>query len=46
MIAFATLLDIEGKTEQAISKLEKLNCISSHWHLARVIENYLLPHIR
>ncbi|KAG9271314.1 E3 SUMO-protein ligase RanBP2-like isoform X2 [Astyanax mexicanus] len=38
MIAFATLLDIEGKTDQAISKLEKLNCVSSHWHLARIYQ--------
>ncbi|XP_026803097.3 RANBP2-like and GRIP domain-containing protein 5/6 isoform X2 [Pangasianodon hypophthalmus] len=38
MIAFATLLDIEGKTDQAILKLEKLNCISSHWHLARIYQ--------
>lgn len=38
MIAFAIVLDIEGKTDQAILKLEKLNCVSSHWHLARVFE--------
>uniref|UniRef100_A0AAR2JXB9 RAN binding protein 2 n=1 Tax=Pygocentrus nattereri TaxID=42514 RepID=A0AAR2JXB9_PYGNA len=38
LIAFATLLDIEGKTDQAILKLEKLNSVSSHWHLARVIQ--------
>ncbi|KAG7331541.1 hypothetical protein KOW79_005510 [Hemibagrus wyckioides] len=38
MIAFATLLDIEGKTDQAILKLEKLNCISSYWHLARIYQ--------
>ncbi|XP_035376438.1 E3 SUMO-protein ligase RanBP2 isoform X3 [Electrophorus electricus] len=38
VIAFATLLDIEGKTEQAIVKLENLNCISSHWHLARIYQ--------
>ncbi|KAL7881174.1 hypothetical protein AOLI_G00080220 [Acnodon oligacanthus] len=38
MIAFATLLDIEGKTDQAIFKLEKLNSISSHWHLARIYQ--------
>ncbi|GAA6096642.1 E3 SUMO-protein ligase RanBP2 isoform X1 [Tachysurus ichikawai] len=38
MITFATLLDIEGKTDQAILKLEKLNCISSYWHLARIYQ--------
>ncbi|XP_072542547.1 E3 SUMO-protein ligase RanBP2 isoform X1 [Salminus brasiliensis] len=38
MIAFATLLDIEGKTDQAILKLEKLDCISSNWHLARIYQ--------
>uniref|UniRef100_A0A8L0DRV4 RAN binding protein 2 n=1 Tax=Oncorhynchus mykiss TaxID=8022 RepID=A0A8L0DRV4_ONCMY len=35
-IAFATLLDIEGKTEEAIATLETINNISSNWHLARV----------
>uniref|UniRef100_A0A8C8ERZ9 E3 SUMO-protein ligase RanBP2 n=1 Tax=Oncorhynchus tshawytscha TaxID=74940 RepID=A0A8C8ERZ9_ONCTS len=35
-IAFATLLDIEGKTEEAIATLETINSISSNWHLARV----------
>ncbi|XP_017317433.2 RANBP2-like and GRIP domain-containing protein 5/6 isoform X1 [Ictalurus punctatus] len=38
MIAFATILDIEGKTDQAILKLEQLNCISSYWHLARIYQ--------
>uniref|UniRef100_A0AAR2IWP9 E3 SUMO-protein ligase RanBP2 n=1 Tax=Pygocentrus nattereri TaxID=42514 RepID=A0AAR2IWP9_PYGNA len=38
LIAFATLLDIEGKTDQAILKLEKLNSVSSHWHLARIYQ--------
>ncbi|XP_060785158.1 E3 SUMO-protein ligase RanBP2-like isoform X2 [Neoarius graeffei] len=38
MMAFATLLDIEGNTEQAILKLEKLNCISSYWHLAQIYQ--------
>lgn len=36
MIAFATLLDIEGKTEEAITTLEAINSISSNWQLARV----------
>lgn len=45
-MAFATLLDIEGNTEQAILKLEKLNCISSYWHLAQVIMNYLLSRVQ
>ncbi|CAB1347204.1 unnamed protein product [Coregonus sp. 'balchen'] len=35
-IAFATLLDIEGKTEEAIATLETINNISSNWHLARL----------
>uniref|UniRef100_A0A673XS05 E3 SUMO-protein ligase RanBP2 n=1 Tax=Salmo trutta TaxID=8032 RepID=A0A673XS05_SALTR len=35
-IAFAILLDIEGKTEEAIATLETINNISSNWHLARV----------
>uniref|UniRef100_A0A4W5RNB2 E3 SUMO-protein ligase RanBP2 n=1 Tax=Hucho hucho TaxID=62062 RepID=A0A4W5RNB2_9TELE len=35
-IAFATLLDIEGKTEEAIATLETINNISSNWQLARV----------
>uniref|UniRef100_A0A8C7PGC9 E3 SUMO-protein ligase RanBP2 n=1 Tax=Oncorhynchus mykiss TaxID=8022 RepID=A0A8C7PGC9_ONCMY len=36
MIAFATLLDVEGRTEEAITTLETINNISSNWHLARV----------
>ncbi len=35
-IAFATLLDIEGKTEEAIATLETINNLSSTWHLAQV----------
>lgn len=35
-ISFATLLDIEGNTDEAIAKLEKLNSILSNWHLAKV----------
>ncbi|TSQ01575.1 E3 SUMO-protein ligase RanBP2 [Bagarius yarrelli] len=38
MIAFAIQLDIEGNTNQAISNLEKLDCISSHWHLAQIYQ--------
>ncbi|KAI5107450.1 E3 SUMO-protein ligase RanBP2 isoform X2 [Silurus meridionalis] len=37
-IAFATLLDIEGNTHQAISDLNQINSISSHWHLARIYQ--------
>lgn len=36
VISFATLLDIEGSTEEAILKLEQLNSVSSNWHLAKV----------
>ena len=35
-IAFATHLDIEGKTEEAVASLESINNISSNWHLAQV----------
>lgn len=35
-IAYATLLDIEGKTEEAIATLETINNMSSVWHLAQV----------
>ncbi|KAL0963548.1 hypothetical protein UPYG_G00307810 [Umbra pygmaea] len=38
MIAFANLLDIEGKTEEAISTLEAINNVSSNWHLARIFQ--------
>ncbi|XP_026128498.1 E3 SUMO-protein ligase RanBP2-like isoform X2 [Carassius auratus] len=37
-ISFATLLDIEGNTEEAISKLEQLNSLSSNWHLAKIYQ--------
>ncbi|XP_055727013.1 E3 SUMO-protein ligase RanBP2-like isoform X1 [Salvelinus fontinalis] len=37
-IAFATLLDIEGRTEEAIATLETINNISSNWHLARIFQ--------
>ncbi|KAL1268695.1 hypothetical protein QQF64_034058 [Cirrhinus molitorella] len=37
-ISFATLLDIEGNTEEAIAKLEKLNSISSNWHLLKIYQ--------
>lgn len=36
MVAYATLLDIEGKTEEAIATLETVNNMSSVWHLAQV----------
>lgn len=35
-IAYAALLDIEGKTEEAIATLESINNMSSVWHLAQV----------
>ncbi|XP_062390632.1 ranBP2-like and GRIP domain-containing protein 3 isoform X2 [Sardina pilchardus] len=38
MIAFATFLDIEGKTEEAIATLEGINTISSNWQLARIFQ--------
>ncbi|XP_016369049.1 E3 SUMO-protein ligase RanBP2-like isoform X2 [Sinocyclocheilus rhinocerous] len=38
VISFATLLDIEGNTEEAIVKLEQLNSISSNWHLAKIFQ--------
>lgn len=37
-IAYATLLDIEGKTEEAIATLETINNISSLWHLAQIYQ--------
>ncbi|KAK7153524.1 hypothetical protein R3I94_007032 [Phoxinus phoxinus] len=37
-ISSATLLDIEGNTDDAIAKLEKLNSISSNWHLAKIYQ--------
>ncbi|KAI1899352.1 hypothetical protein AGOR_G00060900 [Albula goreensis] len=38
MIAFATLQDIEGKTEEAIATLENINSISASWHLAQIFQ--------
>ncbi|KAJ8252859.1 hypothetical protein GJAV_G00206380 [Gymnothorax javanicus] len=35
-IAFAALLDIEGKTEEAIATLENINSISASWHLTQM----------
>ncbi|XP_029385593.1 E3 SUMO-protein ligase RanBP2 isoform X2 [Echeneis naucrates] len=37
-IAFATLLDIEGRTEEAIATLETINNMSSIWHLAQIYQ--------
>ncbi|XP_077435417.1 E3 SUMO-protein ligase RanBP2 [Vanacampus margaritifer] len=37
-IAQATLLDIEGKTEEAIATLESINNLSSVWHLAQIYQ--------
>ncbi|XP_048048451.1 E3 SUMO-protein ligase RanBP2 isoform X7 [Megalobrama amblycephala] len=37
-ISFATLDDIEGNTDEAIAKLEKLNSIVSNWHLAKIYQ--------
>uniref|UniRef100_A0A8C5BH30 RAN binding protein 2 n=1 Tax=Gadus morhua TaxID=8049 RepID=A0A8C5BH30_GADMO len=38
LIGFASLLDVEGKTEEAISTLETINNVSSSWHLARIYQ--------
>ncbi|CAL8266775.1 unnamed protein product [Lota lota] len=38
MIGFASLLDIEGKTEEAIATLETINNVSSSWHLAQIYQ--------
>lgn len=40
-IAYATLLDIEGQTEEAISTLENISNLSSIWHLAQVSHRLL-----
>uniref|UniRef100_A0A8C5CV65 RAN binding protein 2 n=1 Tax=Gadus morhua TaxID=8049 RepID=A0A8C5CV65_GADMO len=46
MIGFASLLDVEGKTEEAISTLETINNVSSSWHLARAIsDKTILPQL-
>uniref|UniRef100_A0A3B5KZZ9 E3 SUMO-protein ligase RanBP2 n=1 Tax=Xiphophorus couchianus TaxID=32473 RepID=A0A3B5KZZ9_9TELE len=37
-IAFAVLLDIEGRTEEAIATLESINNMSSIWHLAQIYQ--------
>ncbi|MEQ2199645.1 hypothetical protein XENOCAPTIV_006824, partial [Xenoophorus captivus] len=39
-IALAVLLDIEGRTEEAIATLESINNLSSIWHLAQVNYNW------
>lgn len=41
-LAFATQLDIEGKTEDAITTLESINNLSAIWYLAQVSQ-VLLP---
>lgn len=41
-IAYAALLDIEGKTEEAIATLETINNMSSIWHLAQA--SHMLLH--
>ncbi|KAM3862244.1 E3 SUMO-protein ligase RanBP2 [Diretmus argenteus] len=38
MVVFGTLLDVEGKTEEAIATLETINNMSSNWHLARIYQ--------
>lgn len=43
-IAYAALLDIEGRTEEAIATLETINNMSSIWHLAQV-SHWLLHNI-
>ena len=35
-IAYAALLEIEDRTEEAIATLETINNMSSFWHLAQV----------
>lgn len=40
-IAYAVLLDIEGKTEEAIATLETIDNMSSIWHLAQVSHTVL-----
>ncbi|XP_008275426.1 E3 SUMO-protein ligase RanBP2 isoform X1 [Stegastes partitus] len=37
-IAYAALLDIEGRTEEAIAALETINNMSSIWHLAQIYQ--------
>nr|XP_054592033.1 E3 SUMO-protein ligase RanBP2 isoform X1 [Nothobranchius furzeri] len=37
-IAHAVYLDIEGRTEEAISTLESINNLSSAWHLAQIYQ--------
>ncbi|KAM6934517.1 LOW QUALITY PROTEIN: E3 SUMO-protein ligase RanBP2 [Xenentodon cancila] len=37
-IAYAVLLDIEGKTEEAIATLETINNMTSSWHLAQIYQ--------
>ncbi|XP_062258381.1 E3 SUMO-protein ligase RanBP2 isoform X2 [Platichthys flesus] len=37
-IAFAALLEIEGRTEEAIATLESINNMSSFWHLAQIYQ--------
>uniref|UniRef100_A0A673AUW6 E3 SUMO-protein ligase RanBP2 n=1 Tax=Sphaeramia orbicularis TaxID=375764 RepID=A0A673AUW6_9TELE len=37
-IAYAVLLDIEGKTEEAIATLETIHNMSSIWHLAQIYQ--------
>ncbi|KAM8856290.1 E3 SUMO-protein ligase RanBP2 [Spinachia spinachia] len=37
-IAYSVLLDIEGKTEEAIATLETINNLSSVWHLAQIYQ--------
>ncbi|XP_017279338.1 E3 SUMO-protein ligase RanBP2 isoform X2 [Kryptolebias marmoratus] len=37
-IAYAVLLDIEGRTEEAIATLESISNLSSSWHLAQIYQ--------
>ena len=41
-VSYAALLDIEGKTEEAIATLETINNMSSIWHLAQVSSSKFL----
>uniref|UniRef100_A0A671XAR3 E3 SUMO-protein ligase RanBP2 n=1 Tax=Sparus aurata TaxID=8175 RepID=A0A671XAR3_SPAAU len=38
LVSYAALLDIEGKTEEAIATLETINNMSSIWHLAQIYQ--------
>lgn len=43
-LAFAAYLDIEGKTEEAITTLESINNMSAAWYLAQVNQIFYQYH--